>query len=397
MLGISGHIYRVITLSGVGQYIPMALPTAICFLAICTGIFFARPQFEPMATFLSPTLGGRTARRLLPAAIFVPLILGYLCLKGEQLKIYRTEFGVSLMAMSTMVVFIALIWLSVRSVHKAEQHRMAAEEALKHSQAFYHSLVENLPQNIFRKDMEGRFTFGNKRFCTELGLPLEKLRGKSDFDFFPADLAERYRADDAAVIAAGKFFETIEEHVTPDGKKLYVQVMKVPIYDADGRGIGIQGIFWDVTDKKHAEAILQQPIACSPRRSIPSGRRWTSSRRAERAGADGKTGRAWADGGGVAHEINNPLSFVNNNVAVLQRDVAALKSLLLLYRQAEELIAANNAELAGWIGEMEEQIDLPYTLSNPDELLVRSRDGLRRIQQIVRDLRDLRGWMKAIC
>ena len=91
---------------------------------------------------------------------------------------------------------------------------------------------------------------------------------------------------------------------------------------------------------------------------------------------------------GVAHEINNPLSFVNNNVAVLQRDVAALKDLLMLYRQAEEIIATHNEELAGWIKEMEEHIDLPYTLSNLDELLIRSRDGLRRIQQIVRDLRD---------
>src|SRR5438445_3954191 len=77
MLGISGYIYRVISLSGVGQYIPMALPTALCFLSICTGILFARPRYEPMATFLSPTLGGRTARRLLPAAIIVPLLLGY--------------------------------------------------------------------------------------------------------------------------------------------------------------------------------------------------------------------------------------------------------------------------------------------------------------------------------
>jgi two-component system NtrC family sensor kinase len=389
MLGISGYIYRVITLSGVGQYIPMALPTAICFLAICTGILFARPQYEPMATFLSATLGGRTARRLLPAAVIVPLILGYLRLKGEQLEIYHTEFGVSLMAMSTMVVFIVLIWLSVRSVHKAEQHRMAAEEALKHSQAFYHSLVENLPQNIFRKDMEGRFTFGNKRFCTELGLPLEKLRGKSDFDFFPADLAERYRADDAAVIAAGKLFETIEEHVTPDGKKLYVQVMKVPIYDADGKAIGIQGIFWDVTDKKHSEAILQQ-----------TNRLLTESVNSERQAMEQlkmaqsalvQTEKLAGLGqmvAGVAHEINNPLSFVNNNVAVLQRDFRGLKDLLLLYRQAEDLIAAGNPELAEWIREMEEQIDLPYTLSNLDELLTRSRDGLRRIQQIVRDLRD---------
>ena len=389
MLGISGYIYRVISLSGVGQYIPMALNTALCFLTLCMGILFARPQYEPMATFLSPSLGGQTARRLLPAAVFVPLFLGYLRLRGERAGIYSTAFGVSLMAMSTMLVFIVLIWLSVRSVHRSEQHRMAAEEALKHSQAFYHSLVENLPQNIFRKDLEGRFSFGNKRFCTELGVTPEKLLGKTDFDFFPHELAERYRHADAAVISSGRMFEAVEEHVTPDGKKLYVQVMKNPIYDADGNAIGIQGIFWDVTDKKHSEAILQQTNrllteAVNSERQAIEKLKMAQSALVQTEKLAG-LGQMVA---GVAHEINNPLSFVNNNVAVLQRDVAALKELLLLYRQGGEIIATHNDELATWIREMEEHIDLPYTLGNLDEILIRSRDGLRRIQQIVRDLRD---------
>ncbi len=389
MLGVSGYIYRVISNSGVGQYIPMALNTALCFLALCVGILLARPQFEPMATFLSPSLGGQTARRLLPAAIIVPVILGYLRLRGEREGIYHTEFGVSLMAMSTMLVFIVLIWLSVRSVHKSEQQRMAAEEALKHSQAFYHSLVENLPQNIFRKNLEGQFTFANQRFCTELGRTFEQIRGKTDFDFFPAPLAERYRRDDAAVIDSRKIFEAVEEHVTPDGKKLYVQVIKTPIYDQDGHAIGIQGIFWDVTDKKHSESILQQTnrllteAVNSERQAIEQLKTaQTAMVQTEKLAGLGQMVA------GVAHEINNPLSFVNNNVAVLQRDVAAMKDLLMLYRQAEGLIAANNAELAGWIKEMEDHIDLPYTLHNLDDVLTRSRDGLRRIQQIVRDLRD---------
>ncbi|MBV8782166.1 MAG: PAS domain-containing sensor histidine kinase, partial [Phycisphaerae bacterium] len=91
---------------------------------------------------------------------------------------------------------------------------------------------------------------------------------------------------------------------------------------------------------------------------------------------------------GVAHEINNPLSFVANNVAVLQRDLADVRQLVQLYQQGDAVLQAHQQELAKSISELAEQIDVPYTMQNFVELLDRSREGLRRIQQIVRDLRD---------
>src|SRR5205823_6085284 len=68
--------------------------------------------------------------------------------------------------------------------------RKRVEEALRESEAFYHSLVESLPQNILRKDLDGRFTFANQRSCALLGKPLEQIVGRTDFDLFPAELAE---------------------------------------------------------------------------------------------------------------------------------------------------------------------------------------------------------------
>jgi signal transduction histidine kinase len=91
---------------------------------------------------------------------------------------------------------------------------------------------------------------------------------------------------------------------------------------------------------------------------------------------------------GVAHEINNPLSFVANNVAVFQRDAKALVRLIQLYGQADEILKQHDGKLLDEIRELSEAVDLAYTTANLDEMLVRSRDGLRRIQQIVKDLRD---------
>ncbi len=91
---------------------------------------------------------------------------------------------------------------------------------------------------------------------------------------------------------------------------------------------------------------------------------------------------------GIAHEINNPLSFVLNNVAVLQRDMEALGKLLALYHQGDAALAGQQPELFGQIREIAERIDIDYTLENLHGLFVRSREGLDRIRRIVADLRD---------
>jgi signal transduction histidine kinase len=91
---------------------------------------------------------------------------------------------------------------------------------------------------------------------------------------------------------------------------------------------------------------------------------------------------------GIAHEINNPLAFVKNNNAVLQRDINALSRLLALYQRGNPTLAANNPGLNQEIAELAERLDLAYTLPDVCEILHRSAEGLRRIQEIVQNLRD---------
>jgi len=132
-----------------------------------------------------------------------------------------------------------------------------AEDALRNSMALYHSLVQNLPQNIFRKDLEGRFTFANSQFCATIGRRLEEVLGRTDYDLFPAELARKYQEDDRKILKSGKNFETVEEHRPPGKDLLFVRVVKTPIHDARGYTIGIQGMFWDVTELHHAQRALE--------------------------------------------------------------------------------------------------------------------------------------------
>ncbi len=134
-------------------------------------------------------------------------------------------------------------------------------QALQHSEALYHSLVETLPVCIFRKDLNGRFTFGNQAFCSSLNRTAAEIIGKTDLDFYPEELAGKYHCDDHRVIETREILEAIEEHQKAGGERTYVQVLKGPLFDSRGEVLGMQGIFWDVTPRMRAEGELARTEA----------------------------------------------------------------------------------------------------------------------------------------
>jgi PAS domain S-box-containing protein len=154
--------------------------------------------------------------------------------------------------------------LTAVALERAIRHafeRKQTEITLRQTEEMYRSLIESLPINVFRKDLQGRIVFANQRYCDELHVRLEDLVGHTDFSFFPPELAEKYRRDDLRVMHGRRVVEDIEAHETPDGQHIYVQVMKAPATDAKGNVIGLQSMFWDVTARVKAEEALRRSIA----------------------------------------------------------------------------------------------------------------------------------------
>ncbi|MBX3452753.1 MAG: response regulator [Planctomycetaceae bacterium] len=136
--------------------------------------------------------------------------------------------------------------------------RRKIEQALLDSDAFYQSLVNTLPMAMFRKDLEGRVTYVNPRICGILQRSAREILGKTDYDLFPHELAQKYRADDARVIESGEIYETTEEFQRPNGERGYMFVIKAPVYDSLGRAVGVQGVFSDVSEQRRTELAYEQ-------------------------------------------------------------------------------------------------------------------------------------------
>jgi PAS domain S-box-containing protein len=132
-----------------------------------------------------------------------------------------------------------------------------AEIALRESEARFQAFMDNIPAAAFMKDGEGRYVYGNRTEARALGTSLEGFRGKTDFDLFPHDIAQRLRENDARVLATGRPIETTETAPTADRSSSRWLVLKFPFTDAHGRRC-VGGVAVDITEHERAEQALRE-------------------------------------------------------------------------------------------------------------------------------------------
>ncbi len=120
---------------------------------------------------------------------------------------------------------------------------------------FLQAFFDNVPDMIYFKDLQDRFVLVNKAHAAALNLTPEEVVGKTDMDFFPKELGEKYCADDNAVLKSGKpIIGKIEKAPrSGNGGITYVSTTKLPHYDKDGKLIGIMGITRNLTDYANLE------------------------------------------------------------------------------------------------------------------------------------------------
>ncbi len=141
----------------------------------------------------------------------------------------------------------------VRDSDKMERGLLASH----HSRAAYESLVNTLPLCLLIKDQDGCRIFANDAYLKFRGARRDDVIGKTDRDLFPADIAEQFMADDRRVMESGEVLQDVEETLDATGRRCWIERVKSPILDPDDRVIGVQLVFWEVTDRVLAERELE--------------------------------------------------------------------------------------------------------------------------------------------
>ncbi|MBN1292051.1 MAG: response regulator [Candidatus Latescibacteria bacterium] len=188
-----------------------------------------------------------------------------------------------------------------RTLERDIAEHKRTKEILRESESKYRTLIENIPQKIFIKNRDSVYVSCNRNFANEFHIDPDDIAGKSDFDLFPREMAEKYRTDDRRIMESGQT-EEIEEKYIKDGNELWIWTVKTPIRDEKNTITGVLGIFWDITERRRAEdeqrKLKDQMIQTQKMESV---------------------GRL---AGGIAHDFNNMLGVIFGYVelALLQID-----------------------------------------------------------------------------
>src|SRR5450759_2506929 len=141
--------------------------------------------------------------------------------------------------------------------------RKQAEETLHNERLLLRTLIDNIPDSIYSKDLACRKTLANLTEARYLGVKSEAdVLGKDDFDIYPKELAEKFFADDQLVLQTGEPVLNREEYILDEKQqKHWLLSSKLPLRNQEGRIIGLVGIGRDITDRKQAQEETQRERA----------------------------------------------------------------------------------------------------------------------------------------
>jgi PAS domain S-box-containing protein len=242
--------------------VPVAMNTGIAFCALCFAMFCARVDTWLMSAFTGNQAGGAMTRRLLPALLPLPVLIGWLRLYGEHTGVFQSDVGVVFVAITYTVCLVTIVWLTARSLDRTDEMRKAAERELGMSQRRLATTLASIGDAVMAADRDGRIAFMNPVAEALTGWTSKEAFGRPLPEIFHIINEEsRLPADDpVARVFREKRVVGLANHtilVRKDGTEVAIDDSGAPIRDEGGNVIGAVLVFRDISERRQTEEALR--------------------------------------------------------------------------------------------------------------------------------------------
>ena len=221
---------------------PMAPKTASCILALSTGILFARPQRGLVALFLSQGPAGYLARWLLPAAVVLPIVFGWLGLAAIRSGLRSTDYPVSLVVSGMITLMLLIISLNARAVGRADE-----------AQRRFRAILDATPDFVGISDPQGNAIYVNRAGRIMTRVNVEDVSALTIPDFHPPAAAERVLKEGVPTALRTGVWMGESELIGLQGEHIPVSQVILAHHASNGEVAYMSTIMRDITDRKRLE------------------------------------------------------------------------------------------------------------------------------------------------
>lgn len=270
VLPFVGYLYGATALYRMGPFAPVNAPDAVTFIVLCMGALAACADMGVVGALAGKGPGGALARRLLPAAVTLPLLLGWARLAGQRAGLYGTEEGLALFVLANIVVFTALICRNAARVERLDAGQRAAEEALRRSEQQLRLVTDHASVYLAHCDREGRFLFVNEPYARRFGLRPEAIVGRR----IPEVLGEAAYEPIKGHVELALTGRAVEYEVEVPYDRIGPRVIHCrysPEMDEHGHVRGLVAVIEDVTDRKQSEECFRHVVEAAPHGMVVVG------------------------------------------------------------------------------------------------------------------------------
>ena len=251
-LGLLGFIYNLPEFVGYAVHTRMAAPGAVTFIVLSIGVLALKPGDGIIGEIRDEGVGGFMARRLLPAAIGIPIVIGWITTEGENLGLYGNRFGDVIAATAYIAIALVAVWSTARSLNKLDAKRRQVEKEQIQSEKHFKELFDDAPVAYHELNLEGRLVRVNQTELRSLGYSVEEMQGHFVWEFL--DDQEASRQSVLAKLAGTKPPAKGVERVYRRKDLTTIDVVSEDtlLRDAEGCITGIRTTLQDITELKRA-------------------------------------------------------------------------------------------------------------------------------------------------